>query len=52
MRRGLTDRRVTVTLAGGSLVIEWREDGEIVMTGPAIESFRGSFDLADFGAAA
>ena len=52
MRRGLTDRRVTVTLAGGSLVIEWREDGEIVMTGPAIESFRGTFDLADYGAAA
>lgn len=49
MRRGLVDRRVTVTLPGGPLVIEWREDGEIVMTGPAVESFRGSFEGADFG---
>jgi diaminopimelate epimerase len=49
MKRGLVDRRVTVTLPGGPLVIEWREDGEIVMTGPATEAFRGSFDPADFG---
>ncbi|EJL34593.1 diaminopimelate epimerase [Novosphingobium sp. AP12] len=48
MKRGLVDRRVTVTLPGGPLVIEWREDGEIVMTGPATEAFRGSFDPADF----
>ncbi|MEZ5737595.1 MAG: diaminopimelate epimerase [Novosphingobium sp.] len=49
-RRGLADRRVTVTLPGGPLLVEWREDGEIVMTGPATESFRGSFDPAEFGA--
>jgi diaminopimelate epimerase len=49
MKRGLVDKRVTVTLPGGPLVIEWREDGEIVMTGPATEAFRGSFDPADFG---
>ncbi|CDO37232.1 diaminopimelate epimerase [Novosphingobium sp. KN65.2] len=49
MKRGLVDRRVTVTLPGGPLVIEWREDSEIVMTGPATESFRGSFDPADYG---
>lgn len=52
MRRGLVDRRVTVTLPGGPLLIEWRDDGQIVMTGPATESFRGSFDGADYGAAA
>ncbi len=51
MRRGLTDRRVTLTLPGGVLGIEWAEDGGIVMTGPAAESFRGSFDPADYGAA-
>lgn len=51
MRRGLTDRRVTVTLPGGDLTIEWRDDGQIVMTGPAAESFRGEFDPAAFGAA-
>ncbi|KHK91921.1 diaminopimelate epimerase [Novosphingobium malaysiense] len=49
MTRGLVDRKVTVTLPGGPLQIEWREDGEIVMTGPATESFRGSFDPADYG---
>jgi diaminopimelate epimerase len=52
MRRGLVDRSVTVTLPGGPLRIDWREDGEIVMTGAAAESFRGDFDPADFGAAA
>lgn len=52
MRRGLVDRRVTVTLPGGPLEIEWREDGEIVMTGPATESFRGSFEASAFGLAA
>lgn len=49
MRRGLTDRRVTVSLAGGDLTIEWRGDGHIEMTGGAAESFRGSFDPAEFG---
>ena len=52
IRRGLTDRRVTVTLAGGPLLIEWRGNGRIEMTGAAAESFRGTFDPADFGAAA
>jgi diaminopimelate epimerase len=51
MRRGLVDRTVAVDLRGGRLVIEWREDGRIVMTGPATESFRGTFDTADYGAA-
>lgn len=52
MRRGLVDRRVTVSLPGGDLVIEWREtDGQIVMTGPATESFRGEFDSRAYGAA-
>ncbi len=50
MQRGLIDRRVVVTLPGGRLTIEWRQDGQIVMTGPATESFRGSFDPANFGA--
>ena len=50
MRRGLTERRVTVTLPGGDLVIEWAGDGGIIMTGPAAESFRGSFELSDFRA--
>ena len=51
MRRGLVDRRATVTLPGGPLVIEWRDDGQIIMTGAATESFRGSFDPVAFGMA-
>jgi diaminopimelate epimerase len=35
-RLGLTERRVTVTLPGGPLIIEWRSaDNRILMTGPA-----------------
>jgi diaminopimelate epimerase len=52
MRRGLSDRRVTVTLPGGTLTIEWREDDRIIMTGPAAISFEGSFETGDFGVAA
>jgi diaminopimelate epimerase len=52
MRRGLTERAVTVSLQGGELAIEWRDDGRIVMAGPATESFRGEFDPADYGVAA
>ncbi|MFC0589045.1 diaminopimelate epimerase [Novosphingobium aquiterrae] len=49
MRRGLVDRAVTVTLPGGPLRIEWNRAGRIIMTGPAAESFRGTFDARDFG---
>ena len=49
MRRGLVDRVVTVTLLGGQLRIEWNADGRILMTGSASESFRGTFESADFG---
>jgi diaminopimelate epimerase len=50
MRRGLSDRAVTVALPGGELAIVWTDDGRMTMTGPASESFRGSFDSADYGA--
>ncbi|HEX2795167.1 MAG TPA: diaminopimelate epimerase, partial [Croceicoccus sp.] len=48
MRRGLTDRSVTVTLPGGALGIEWTEDDRIVMTGPATVSYTGAFDWGDY----
>lgn len=48
MRRGLVDREVTVALPGGALLIGWGEDDHIIMTGPAAESFRGSFDWGDY----
>ncbi len=45
-RRGLTGRRVRVTLPGGDLVIEWREaDGHVLMTGPVATAFTGTLDL-------
>jgi diaminopimelate epimerase len=45
-RRNLTGRRANVTLDGGMLDIQWREDGHVVMTGPATLAFEGSFDPA------
>jgi diaminopimelate epimerase len=49
MRRGLVEREVTVHLPGGPLAICWGADNRITMTGPATESFRGSFEWDDFG---
>jgi len=45
-RRGLTEREATVALDGGTLAIRWREDGHVIMTGPASLAFEGSFDAA------
>jgi diaminopimelate epimerase len=48
-----TDRKVTVTLPGGDLAIEWRErDDHVLMTGPVEYEFEGRFDPALFTAAA
>jgi diaminopimelate epimerase len=50
-----TDRKVTVTLPGGDLAIEWREaDDHVLMTGPIAHEHSGRFDaalFADAGAA-
>jgi len=43
-RRGLAGRRAAVELDGGTLDIAWREDGHVIMTGPATLSFEGAFD--------
>ena len=41
---GKTDRRVTIHLRGGDLVIEWNEGtGHVIMTGPAREVFSGNW---------
>ena len=43
VRRNLTDRKATLELDGGELVIEWREsDGHVIMTGPAQVDFTGT----------
>jgi diaminopimelate epimerase len=44
VRKGLTERRVTVTLPGGPLVIEWRADNHILMTGPVALEHEGVLD--------
>lgn len=46
--RGLVSSPVTVNLPGGSLQIVWERGGSIQMSGPAAESFRGSFEWDDF----
>jgi len=40
-RRGLTDRTATLVLDGGELLIEWRDDDHVIMTGPAAVDFSG-----------
>jgi len=51
-RIGRTGRKVTVTLPGGDLAIDWREtDDHVLMTGPAEYEHKGHFDAALFAAA-
>ncbi len=40
-RRGLAERQVTLQLDGGELETEWREDGHVILTGPAATAFHG-----------
>lgn len=44
-RRGLTGRLATMVLDGGEVLIEWLEDGNVLMTGPVATTFTGSVDL-------
>jgi diaminopimelate epimerase len=47
-----TGRKVTITLPGGDLTIDWRErDDHVLMTGPVEYEFDGRFDPALFAAA-
>ena len=39
----LTQRKVTVHLLGGDLVIEWADDDHVYMSGPATEVFTGDY---------
>jgi len=48
IRRGLVHSPVRVSLPGGDLVIDWAVGGTILMSGPATEAFRGTFDWDDF----
>ncbi len=39
--RGLTGRKVQILLPGGTLVIEYKENGHVYMAGPVATSFKG-----------
>jgi diaminopimelate epimerase len=45
IRAGLVEAPVTVTLPGGSLVIDWAPGRPILMSGPATHVFTGMIDL-------
>ncbi len=48
-----TERKVTITLPGGELTIEWRaSDDHVLMTGPVAFEFNGTFDPQLFEKAA
>jgi diaminopimelate epimerase len=43
-RRGLTGRKVEIEVdGGGALTVEWRDDGDVILTGPVATSFTGTF---------
>ena len=44
-RRGLTGRKGEVIVDGGTLTIEWLENGHVRMTGPWTLSYEGMIDL-------
>jgi diaminopimelate epimerase len=45
-RRGLTGRTATIVADGGELIISWREDNHVLMTGPVATAFTGEIELA------
>ena len=48
-RRGFAERKAQVILDGGSLLIDWQENGRVRMTGPVTRSFRGVLEPALLG---
>ena len=45
-RTGRTERTVHITQPGGTLLVEWRGDDHVIMTGPAEWEFSGKLDPA------
>ena len=41
-----TERKATVTVPGGDLTVEWRDDEHVILTGPAEFEFSGELDPA------
>ena len=42
---GLTEKKILNHLSGGDLEMEWGDDGNIYMTGPAVEVFSGEMEI-------
>lgn len=40
---GVTDRELSCRLPGGTLEVEWSEDGDVYLTGPAVEVYTGDW---------
>ncbi len=47
-RRGLTGRKARISMPGGDLFMEWRQDGHVLMTGPVATAFTGQVDPKAF----
>ncbi|MFM7688933.1 MAG: diaminopimelate epimerase, partial [Alphaproteobacteria bacterium] len=43
-RRGLTGRAARISMPGGDLFMEWRQDGHVLMTGTFATAFTGQVD--------
>jgi diaminopimelate epimerase len=50
-RRGLTGRKVTISLPGGDLFIDWRDNNHVMMTGPVALEHQTTLDPVIFSAA-
>lgn len=48
IQQGLAANCVSVKQSGGDLLINWQNDGSILMTGPAVITFHGELDLSIF----
>jgi diaminopimelate epimerase len=47
-RRGLTGRNVEIAVDGGGVLsVEWRADGDVILTGPVAFSFTGEIDAEE-----
>ena len=44
VRTKRTERLATITMPGGDLIVEWRDDDHVLLTGPAELEFAGRFD--------
>ncbi len=43
--KGLAGKRVNIVLLGGELLIEWKDDNHVYMTGPAVTVFEGVVNI-------